>query len=121
MGIVHHANYLPYFEAGRVEWLRQRGVAYEGWAARGVHLPVIDARLRYRRAARFDDELIVETRITELTRLTVRFGYRVLRPATHDELLCEGDTQLACVGQTMAVKRFPSEVLEVLTDTPTHA
>ena len=43
MGIVHHASYLLYCELGRVEWLRKRGVTYADWAAKGVHLPVVEA------------------------------------------------------------------------------
>jgi len=72
MGIVHHANYLVYFEAGRVDWLHRRGVRYEEWARRGIHLPVVDARLRYRKAARFDETLIVASTCVEVTRVTVR-------------------------------------------------
>src|SRR5579872_6772501 len=78
MGIVHHANYLAYFEAGRVEWLRRRGVAYTEWAARGWHMPVVDASVRYRAPARFDDLLDVETTLTELRAATARFEYRIL-------------------------------------------
>lgn len=110
MGIVHHANYLVYFEAGRVDWLHRRGVSYDAWAKRGIHLPVVDARLRYRKAARFDEALIVETTCAELTRVTVRFTYRILRD---DLLLCEGETLLACVGASLAPMRFPPDIAEV--------
>ena len=58
MGIVHHANYLQYFEAGRVDWLHRRGISYEIWAKNGVHLPVVETHIRYRKAARF--ELLAE-------------------------------------------------------------
>jgi len=110
MGIVHHANYLVYLEAGRVDWLHRRGIAYESWAKRGIHLPVVEARLRYRKAARFDETLVVETTCVEVTRVTVRFGYRVLRAA---DLLCEGETLLACVGEDLAPKRIPDDIREV--------
>ena len=63
MGIVHHAQYLAYFEVGRVEWLRRRGITYSSWVARDIHLPVVDVALRYRAPARFDDVLVVETRL----------------------------------------------------------
>src|ERR1700729_4335729 len=79
MGIVHHANYLVYFEAGRVEWLRRRGVAYATWANRGLHLPVIEATVRYRAPASFDDEVWVETRLAELRPVSLRFAYRLTR------------------------------------------
>src|SRR5260221_14746862 len=81
MGIVHHANYFAYFEAGRVEWLRRRGVAYAAWAGRGVHLPVIEASIRYRIPARFDDLVDVETTLAELRAASLRFDYRILRDA----------------------------------------
>ena len=111
MGIVHHASYLAWFEEGRVEWLRQRGVSYLDWAARGIHLPVVEARTRYKRPARFDDVLTIETSCAEASRITVRFQYRVLRG---EELLAEGETLLACVGQELTPKRFPEDVTRVL-------
>jgi acyl-CoA thioester hydrolase len=111
MGIVHHANYLAWFEAGRVDWLRKRGVRYHEWVAADVHLPVVESHLRYRKPARFDEVLTVETTRSDLSRVTVRFGYRVLRG---DELLCEGDTLLACVGQALGAKRIPPFVESVM-------
>ena len=110
MGIVHHANYLTYFEAGRVDWLHRRGLSYDTWVKQGVHLPVIEARLRYRKAARFDDVLVVETTCALVKRATVRFDYRILRDR---EILCEGDTLLACVGDTLAPKRIPALMAEM--------
>ncbi len=110
MGIVHHANYLIYFEAGRVDWLHRRGVRYEEWAKRGIHLPVVETRLRYRKAARFDETLVVASTCTEVTRVTVRFGYVILRG---DDRLCEGETLLACVGHDLAPKRLPPDIAAV--------
>lgn len=110
MGIVHHANYLVYFEAGRVDWLHRRGVAYEDWAKRGIHLPVVESKLRYRKAARFDEELIVESTLAELHRATLRYAYRILRGP---DLLCEGDTLLACVGPNLTPMRIPADIAEV--------
>ena len=110
MGIVHHANYFTYLEAGRVDWLHRRGISYESWARRGIHLPVVEARLRYRKAARFDEVLVIETTCLEVTRITVRFGYRVLRGS---DLLCEGETLLACVGQDLAPRRIPPDVVQI--------
>src|SRR6185436_10866486 len=104
MGIVHHANYLTYCEAGRVDWLHRRGISYEIWVKRGIHLPVVEARLRYRKAARFDEILEIATTCLELTRVTVKFGYVITRSA--DEIrICEGETLLACVGADLAPKR----------------
>ena len=72
MGIVHHAAYLAYVEAARVEYLRRRGADYRALVNSGLHMPVVEARLAYKRAARFDDELDVEVRLGALSRVTVR-------------------------------------------------
>jgi len=111
MGIVHHANYLAYFEMGRVEWLRRRAVTYTDWTARGIHLPVIDASVRYLAPARFDDCLTVETRLVELRAASLRFEYSLVR---HDELLAEGSTRLACIGPGHAARRFPPDMVLAL-------
>ena len=111
MGIVHHAVYLAYFEAGRVDWLRRRGITYTRWTEVGIHLPVVEATLRYRAPARFDDVLSVETRLTELRWASLRYGYSVTREST---LLAEGETRLACVDGAHNLRRIPHEVLAVL-------
>ncbi len=110
MGIVHHANYLVYFEAGRVDWLHKRGIQYEAWVKQGIHLPVVETRLRYRKAARFDETLVVASTCAEVTRVTVRFGYEITRGA---ERICEGETLLACVGHDLAPKRLPADIAAV--------
>jgi acyl-CoA thioester hydrolase len=117
MGIVHHANYLAYFEMGRVEWLRRRGVTYADWTQRGLHLPVVDAFVRYRAPARFDDALLVEARLVELRAASLRFEYRLERET---ELLAEGSTRLACIGSNQKPQRFPPEVLRVLVSPETE-
>jgi acyl-CoA thioester hydrolase len=109
MGIVHHANYLIYFEAGRVDWLHRRGVRYDDWAKRGIHLPVVESRVRYKKAARFDEALTVHTTCAELTRVTVRFGYEITRGV---DRICFGETLLACVGHDLAPKRFPADIAD---------
>jgi acyl-CoA thioester hydrolase len=111
MGIVHHATYLAYFEAGRVEWLRRRGVTYADWARGGLHLPVVEAGVRYRAPARFDDVLLVETRLADLRSHSVRFEYALRREGT---LLCDGFTRLACVDDSHALKRLSDDMVAIL-------
>lgn len=113
MGIVHHSNYLQYFEAARVEWLKARGVAYDDWVRAGIHLPVVDAKLRYVRPAKFDDTLDVAARVAELTRVTVRFHYDITRDSDGAKI-CEGETRLACVGHDLKPRRWPAEVERLL-------
>ncbi len=116
MGIAHHASYLSYFEEGRVEYLRRRGIEYASWMAEQIHLPVVDARLKYRRPARFDDLLIVDTTIGQMGRASLRFDYRVSREAADGtlELVCEGSTRLACVDNAHRLRRIPERVITAL-------
>jgi acyl-CoA thioester hydrolase len=111
MGIVHHGSYLVYFEAGRVEWLRRRGVTYADWAARGVHLPVVEAHVQYRAPSRFDDLLVVETTLTELRTVSLKFGYRIVRGV---DVIAEGMTRLGCIDASHKLLRIPEEMRDVL-------
>ena len=122
MGVAHHSAYLLWFEAARVEYLHRRGIDYASWAGRGVHMPVVEARLRYRRPARFDERLVVDARLAELTRVTVRFDYRVLRTEGHarEELVAEGETLLACVDAGHSPRRIPPDVAAILAGPETH-
>ena len=111
MGIVHHASYLTYFEAGRVEWLRNRGVKYSDWASSGVHLPVVEAQVKYQSPARFDDELVVETRLVELRAVSMKYAYVIHRGAT---AIASGMTRLGCIDASHKLLRIPEEMREVL-------
>ena len=117
MGIVHHASYLSYFEAARVAWLRRRGVTYRTWAERGWHLPVVEANVRYRAPARFEDVLTVEVELAELRSHSLRYAYRILRAgadgASRAEI-ADGMTRLACVNDAHELVRLPELLVEVL-------
>jgi acyl-CoA thioester hydrolase len=120
MGIVHHAKYLEYFEAARVEYMHRRGVSYLEWTKRGIHLPVVEASIRYKRSVKFDERIAVEATLTELGRATVKFTFRILRDDARGELVAEGVTTLACVGDDMGVKRIPEDVAALLCQKETH-
>jgi len=111
MGIVHHATYLVYFEAGRVEWLRRRGITYADWTARGVQVPVASAELQYRAPSRFDDVLAIETTLTKLRAVSLDYTYRIRRD---DTLVAEGFTRLACIDMSHKLLRIPEEIREML-------
>lgn len=94
MGVVYYANYLVYFEVGRVEFLRQRGLPMSE-VDRKVHMPVIEASVRYVRAARLDDLLRVRSWIGERKRASFLFGYEI-RHAERGEVIATGATRHAC-------------------------
>jgi acyl-CoA thioester hydrolase len=96
MGIVYYANYLVWFELGRVELLRSLGLAYSQMEKdHKLILPVVEANCRYRAPARYDDEILIETRPSFVRNSVLKFAYRILR-AGHDgeepKLLAEGET-----------------------------
>jgi acyl-CoA thioester hydrolase len=92
MGIVYHANYLPWFEMGRTEFCRQLGITYKEWEEQGVFLPCVEAHCRYKNPARYDDLLVVRTVIQELKRCSITFGYDIFR---EELLLTQGYTKHA--------------------------
>src|SRR5574342_862135 len=80
MGVVYYANYLRYFEAGRNEFIRAKGLPYRDFEARHrLALPVVEATVQYRVPARYDDLVAGETFLTAVRRASARFGYRLLR------------------------------------------
>jgi acyl-CoA thioester hydrolase len=110
--VVYYATYLRWFEAGRNEWIRARGVTYREVEERfRLMLPVTEAHAAYRAPARYDDLVTVETRVGEVRRASVRFDYRILRG---DELLVTGHTVHACVDLDGRVRRMPPDLLERL-------
>jgi acyl-CoA thioester hydrolase len=112
MGVVYHANYLVWFEVGRVEFIRKMGLSYkEMESEEGCMIAVVEATARYKAPARYDDELVVETRLTAARGAVIKFGYRVIR-AADDVLLCEGETVHVVVGKDMKTRRLPSRYAE---------
>jgi acyl-CoA thioester hydrolase len=79
MGVVYHSNYLIWFEVGRVELIRQLGLNYKQMEEEGCGIAVVDVHVRYKAPARYDDELMIETRLLAARGAVVRFGYRILR------------------------------------------
>ncbi len=118
MGIVYYANYLVWFEIGRVELLRALGLAYSQLETdHQCILPVVSASCRYRSPARYDDEILIETRPALLRGAVIKFAYRILRKApegAEPKLLAEGETvHVVCDGQ-MNRKHLPDQYAAAL-------
>lgn len=112
MGVVYHANYLVWFEIGRVEFIRQLGLDYKSMEKEeGCGIAVVDARLRYKLPARYDDELAVQTQLVAARGPVIRFGYRIVR-VVDDVLLCEGETVHVVVGSDMKKRSLPQKYAE---------
>jgi acyl-CoA thioester hydrolase len=112
MGVVYHSNYLIWFEVGRVEFIRQLGLDYKRMEEEeGCGISVVDVHARYRVPARYDDELVIETRLLAARGPVIRFGYRILRVAD-GALLCDGETMHVCVGMDMKKRSLPQKYAE---------
>lgn len=93
MGVVHHSNYLRYFEVARLEWLTQLGISYNKMEEEGVMMPVISADLRYLTPAKFEDQLFIYIHLEAVPMVKMSFHYQVKNQ--DDALVCEGATTLA--------------------------
>lgn len=110
MGIAHHSAYVVWMEAGRVEWLRERGLSYRQLEDEGVSLAVSGLELGYRSAARFDDEVEVETKMVEARSRRFRFTYRLSR-VNDSTLLAVGSTVHVPTDESGRAIRLPGEWL----------
>ncbi len=109
MGLLHHANYLVYFEQGRTELLRACGLAYKDLEDQGYLLVLTRAEVRYRSPARYDDLLTLRTTVVRTTAVRIDHRYELLRDGV---LLAEGGTTLACVDRDGRVQALPNFLRE---------
>jgi acyl-CoA thioester hydrolase len=93
-GVVYYANYLAYMEVARVEWLRALGCPVKEAEARGVHLPVVEARVRYLQPAHLDDLVEIRILLTDVKRASFSFDYEMRRG---EDLIARGYTRHAVV------------------------
>ncbi|WLD22805.1 thioesterase family protein [Flavobacterium dauae] len=77
MGVVYHGNYAQYFEMGRVEWLRNKGISYKELEKSGIMLPVVSLSMNYKKPAVYDDELTVTTKLKYLGGVKIEFDYEI--------------------------------------------
>ena len=112
-GIAHHAVYLVWFEAARVDYLARFDGGYPGIQARGVEALTTEAHARYVAPARFDEVLTIGVRCTGLRGARFRFEYHVTRG---DDLIADGWTGHACVdANTFLPTRVPAYLVEAIT------
>ncbi len=104
-GVVHHSVFPIWFEMGRTELLRANGLVYKDLEEAGVYFVVAELNVKYRRPARYDEKLTLETTCSRVTAGKVEHTYRLLRP--DGVLLAEGRTILACIGADHKVRRIP--------------
>ncbi|MGZ9676550.1 acyl-CoA thioesterase [Flavobacterium sp. GNP001] len=77
MGVVYHGNYIPYFEIGRVEWLRNKGISYKEMEKSGIALPIVSMNINYKKSARYDELLTVHTTFKSQSSVKIEFDCEI--------------------------------------------
>lgn len=111
MGVVYYANYFIWFEVGRVEHLRQRGIVYRDMEEDGVKIAVVEARCRYKAPARYDELITIRTRVARQRSAMVQFEYQAVR-ASDGVLLAEGETVHVCIDRDFQACPLPERYRE---------
>ena len=111
VGVVWHGTYLRWFERARTELMRRAGLPYTALLERGLNLPAVEALVRYRKPARFDDELVLRAAASQPGGVRLRIDYRIEHDGT---LIADGHTVHAFTDNDGKVRRPPRDVLEVL-------
>lgn len=113
MGVAYYANYFIWFEVGRSQYCNDRGFSYRDMEREtGLFLIVAEASCRYKNPARYEDELIIRTTITELTRRTLRFSYTIERLDT--AAVATGETLHVLINAEGRPSSLPEKYLSLL-------
>ncbi len=110
--VVYYANYLKYMERSRTEYLRERGIDLSQFHEMGLLFAVIEANVKYRRPARYNDLLEVESTIVEKTSITITFETKIFNQK--GEHLVTGTVTLACISNEGKARRLPAQILQVM-------
>ena len=116
MGRLHHSRFLVYFEMGRTELLRDRGVTYRDMEAAGRFIAIAKVQVRYRGAARYDDLLTVETWIEDVRGARILFGNRLVRPGdpAGETVLADASITGVLVNAQGQLEQFTDEEIRFL-------
>jgi acyl-CoA thioester hydrolase len=113
MGVVYHGNYIPYFEIGRVEWLRNKGISYKNMEESGIALPIVSMNINYKKSARYDELLTVHTVFKSQSSVKIEFDCAIYNES--DELLTTAQFILVFVAlKTGRPTAPPDYILELL-------
>jgi acyl-CoA thioester hydrolase len=114
MGVVYHANYLIWFEIGRTEFCRAKGITYRDMEENDdAFLVVAESYCRYKAPAHYDDHLTIRTRVNEMKKRTLCFEYEIFRPSD-SKTIAQGETIHVVTDSKNHVRSFPESYQEIL-------
>ena len=109
MGVVHHSRYWVYFEMGRTELLRASGMTYRQCEDAGAFLVVVRGSVKYLAPLRYDDELILTTRLARMGQVKIEHTYELRRKAD-GRLMATAETTLGCVDRAGKLIPIPEAI-----------
>lgn len=113
MSVVYHGNYVQYFEVGRVEWLRNKGISYKWMEENGVMLPVVSLSMNYKKPAHYDELLTLRTILKNRSTVKIEFDYELYNEK--EELLTTGNSILVFVDKKSGRPIVPPQhILDIL-------
>ena len=117
MGVVYYGNYLTFFEMGRTEYLRAKGLTYSELEEKGYLLPVTEVRCQYLSSAYYDEEIIIRTAVSSMSKVRIHFIHELV--AVKDgRVLVRGEVHLASVDTNVKPKRLPKEMFDIVEINP---
>ncbi len=115
MSVVYHGSYVPYFEMGRVEWLRNKGISYKSLEEKGIALPIVSMTINYKKPAHYDDLLTIITKFKSQSSVKIEFDCEIRNEKS--ELLTTAHFLLVFVDVNLKKPIAPPDyILEVLKD-----
>ena len=114
MRVVYHGNYAQYFEIGRVEWLRNKGISYKWMEENGIMLPVVSLTMNYKKSARYDELLTLKTILKNRTTVKIEFDYELYNES--EELLTTGNSILVFVDMKTGKPVSPPQYISAILD-----
>jgi acyl-CoA thioester hydrolase len=120
MGIVHHSNYLIWFEVGRSDLCRARGFSYSQMEEDNALMIVAESYTRYKSPAYYEDVILIRTKVAELRSRAIRFVYEVFRPAD-ETVIAEGETLHVVTDDNKRVRTVPEVYRKLLANEPAEA
>lgn len=116
MKIVHHSNYIRWFEESRVAWMKEIGIPCHVLEERGIIIPVVDVSCKYKNMTHFGEEVIIEPVVTKFNGVVIEFGYRILDKETGD-LKVTGTSSHCFINNTykvMSLKKSHKDVYDLI-------
>ena len=119
-GMVYYANYLKYFERARTQYLEERGLSVAGLMKEGTVFVVVHAEVDYRSPARYGDQLVIETVVSQMMAASFTFSH-VIRERESRRVVVEGSARLAATDGNGKVKRLDRAMVAALQSSPTRS